>query len=78
MALTELENAVLKAIELPMGLAALAMVQDQITRGDEARVSYLDRNLPKDVRSAAMKEGRDANMALALVAAAQEVAGISA
>jgi len=76
--LTNLENNILSVYELAAGLAALALVKDLIERGDEARLAYSDLELPRDVRVEALRDGREANQALALVAAAQEVAGISA
>ena len=78
MELTELENAMLSAHELAAGLAALALVKDLIERGDEAKLACSDLDLPREVRVEALRDGREANQALALVAAAQEVAGISA
>ena len=78
MSITPMEAAALNAYDFAVGLAAIAMVQELIKQGDEARVGYLDRSLPKDVRTEALKSGRDASQQLALVAAAQAICGISA
>lgn len=78
MELTRLEKAILNVQELAAGLAALAMVQRLITQGEEARCVYLDRSIDRESRVEALKSGRNINMSLALVAAVQEVAGISA
>jgi hypothetical protein len=78
MNLTPLEQAVLNAYELAVGLAAHTIVSDLIIKGDESRNGYLDRDLPKDVRAKALRSGREANESLALVATARELLGISA
>lgn len=76
--LTPFEQAALNAYDIATGLAALALVQELVQQGDEARIGYLDRSLPSDVRAEALKSDREANQQLALVAAAQAICGISA
>ena len=78
MNLTPLEQAVLNAHELTIGLTACTIVADLIARGDEAQAGYLDRDLPSDVRAEAMRSGREANESLSLVATVREMLGISA
>ena len=76
--ITPLEIAALNAYDFAVGLAAIALIQDLIKQGDEARIGSQDRSLPFSVRTEALKSGRDANQQLALVAAAQAACGISA
>jgi hypothetical protein len=76
--ITPMEAAALNAYDFAVGLAALALVQELVQQGDEARIGYQDRSLPFSVRTEALKSDREANQQLALVAAAQAICGISA
>ena len=78
MTITPLEEAALNAYDFAMGIAATALIQDLVKQGDEARLGYRDRSLPREVRAEALRSGREANQQLALVAAAQAACGISA
>ena len=78
MFITPLEQAALNAYDFAVGLAATALIQDLVRQGDEARIGYQDRSLPREIRAEALRSGREANQQLALVAAAQAACGISA
>ena len=72
---TELENAVIDAHELAAGIALCAKVMELIERGKECRMGYSDTLLPRDVRAEALKEAREINQQLALVATLRQVTG---
>ncbi len=76
--LTPIENEILNAQELAAGLAATAILQDLILKGEEAKIGVLDRELPAEVRAEAMKESRRVNDTLKLITTMQELSGISA
>jgi len=60
-------------------LITFKLVQDLIETSEEARVGYLDRSLPKEVRIEALKSGREANDQLKVIATINEIVyGISA
>ena len=72
---TDLENAVLDAHELAAGIALCAKVMELIERGDECRAGYTDRGLPREVRAEALKEAKEINQQLALVATLRQITG---
>ena len=78
MFLTPLEEATMNAQELAAGLAAMALVQDLIAKGDEA--SAVCDNLDLDIidRKNALKEHKHINMILNLIAQQRSLVGISA
>jgi len=76
--LTPLEEAVLNAQDFSAGMALSAMVQKLIDRSDELRELVNDRSLERSERAAALKERRDINLQLDIVATAQAVAGVMA
>ena len=76
--LTPLEEAVLNAQDFSAGMALSAMVQKLIDRSDELRNLVNDRSLERSERAAALKERRDINLQLDIVATAQAVAGVMA
>ena len=76
--LTPIENEIINAQELAAGLAATAILQDLILKGEEAKIGVLDRELPVEVRAEAMKESRRVNDTLKLITTMQELSGISA
>ena len=76
--LTPLEEAVLNAQDFSAGMALSAMVQKLIDRSDELRELVNDRSLERSERAAALKERRDINLQLDIVATAQAVAGVTA
>jgi len=76
--LTPLEEAVLNAQDFSAGMALSAMVQKLIDRSDELQKLVNDRSLERSERAAALKERRDINLQLDIVATAQAVAGVMA
>ena len=76
--LTPLEEAILNAQDFSAGMALSAMVQKLIDRSDELRKLVNDRSLERSERAAALKERRDINLQLDIVATAQAVAGVMA
>ena len=76
--LTPIENEIINAQELAAGLAATAILQDLILKGEEAKIGVLDRELPVEVRAEAIKESRRVNDTLKLITTMQELSGISA
>ena len=76
--ITPLEEAVLDAYDFAAGLAALAMVQEMLTKSAECRLAYRDFELPREVRAQALKESRTINTQLNVVAMARAAGGISA
>ena len=76
--LTPLEEAVLNAQDFSAGMALSVMVQKLIDRSDELRKLVNDRSLERSERAAALKERRDINLQLDIVATAQAVAGVMA
>jgi len=76
--LTPIEHRILNAQALAAGLAATVMVEELIRKGEEARIGVIDRSLPHDVRAQAMKESREVNDTLKLIASVQALSGICA
>lgn len=76
--LTPLEQAVLNAHEVPLGIAGMAILRDLVQQGDEASIGAKDRSLPLGVRAEALKESRHVNQTIQLLATIQETNGISA
>ena len=76
--LTPLEEAVLNAQDFSAGMALSVMVQKLIDRSDELRKLVNDRSLERSERAAALKERRDINLQLDIVATAQAAAGVMA
>ena len=76
--LTPLEEAVLNAQDFSAGMALSAMVQKLIDRSDALQKLVNDRSLERSERAAALKERRDINLQLDIVATAQAVAGVMA
>ncbi len=76
--ITPLEVAALNAYDFAVGLGVMALIQDLVKQGDDARIGARDRSLPREVRAQALRSGREANQQLMLVAAAQAAIGISA
>ena len=70
---TDLENAVIDAHELAAGIALCAKVMELIECGNECRAGYRDTMLPRDIRAEALKEAREINQQLALVATLRQV-----
>tara|TARA_B100000530_G_C15656961_1_gene368701 strand:- start:251 stop:496 length:246 start_codon:yes stop_codon:yes gene_type:complete len=70
---TMLEEAVLDAQDIAAGLALSAKIQELIERGEECRIGFTDRELPREVRAEALKEAKEINQQLALVATLREV-----
>mgnify|MGYP003128609015 CR=1 FL=1 len=75
---TPLEEAVLNAHDFAAGLAAMAQLEEMLTKSKECRIAWHDRDLPREVRVEALKESREINSALSLVATVRAVIGISA
>ena len=76
--LTPLEEAVLNAQDFSAGMALSAMIQNLVDRSDELQKTVNDRSLERSERAAALKERRDINLQLNIVATAQAVAGVTA
>ena len=76
--LTPLEVAVLNAQDFSAGMALSAMVQQLIDRSDELRKVVNDRSLERGQRAEALKERRDINLQLNIVASANALSGIGA
>ena len=76
--LTPLEEAVLNAQDFSAGMALSVMVQKLIDRSDELRKLVNVRSLERSERAAALKERRDINLQLDIVATAQAAAGVMA
>ena len=76
--LTPLEEAALNAQDFSAGMALSGMVQKLIDRSDELQKVVDDRSLERSERAAALKERRDINLQLDIVATAQAVAGVTA
>ena len=76
--LTPMEEAVLNAQDFSAGMALSAMVQKLIDRSGELQKLVEDRSLERSERAAALKERRDINLQLDIVATAQLVAGVTA
>ena len=70
---TELENAVIDAHELAAGIALCAKIMELIERGEECRMGYRDTLLPRKIRAEALKEAKEINQQLALVATLRQV-----
>ncbi len=71
--LTKLEEAILDAQDIAAGLAISARVQELVERSTECRLGYLDRELPSEIRTEALRESRSINQQLALVATLNEI-----
>ena len=76
--LTPMEEAVLNAQDFSAGMALSAMVQKLIDRSGELQKLVEDRSLERSERAAALKERRDINLQLDIVATVQLVAGVTA
>lgn len=76
--ITPLEIAALNAYDFAVGLGVMALIQDLVKQGDEARIGMRDTSLPDEIRAQAIQSGREASQQLELVAAAQAAIGISA
>lgn len=76
--LTPLEEAVLNAQDFSAGMALSAVIQNLVDRSDELQKTVNDRSLERSERAAALKERRDINLQLNIVATAQAVAGVTA
>jgi len=76
--ITPLEEAILNAHEFAAGLASMAIVHDMVQRSEESSKAVRDRELPREIRAQALKDGRECNQALNLVASARALVGISA
>ena len=76
--LTPLEEAVLNAQDFSAGLALSAMVQNLVSRSDELQKTANDRSLDRSERVKALRERRDINLQLNLVATVNAVAGVAA
>ena len=76
--LTPMEEAVLNAQDFSAGMALSAMVQKLIDRSGELQKLVEARSLERSERAAALKERRDINLQLDIVATAQLVAGVTA
>ncbi len=76
--ITPLEEAVLNAHEFAAGLASMAIVNDMVQRSEESSKALCDRDLPREIRVQALKDSRECNQALNLVAEARALCGISA
>ena len=70
---TMLEEAVLDAQDIAAGLALSAKIQELIERREECRIGFTDRELPREVRVEALREAKEINQQLALVATLREV-----
>jgi hypothetical protein len=75
---TPLEEAILNAQDFAYGLAAMAQVEEMLTKSKECRLAFRDRDLPREVRVEALKESRQINSALSFVAMTRAAIGISA
>ena len=78
MEITPLEDAILRAHDFAIGLATIGAVQDIIKRSEESGKAVRDRALDRETRSAALKESRQANLELNMIAEARAILGISA
>ena len=78
MFLTPLEEASLNAQEVAAGLAAMALVQDLIDKGEKASEICEDRRLDILERKKAMKDHKHINMLLNLIAEQRSLVGINA
>jgi|TARA_E500000331_G_scaffold314315_1_gene323536 hypothetical protein len=78
MFLSPLEEAVLNAQEVAAGLAAMALVQDLIDKGDKASETSEDRGLDIIERKKALKDHKHINMLLNLIAEQRSLVGINA
>ena len=76
--LTPLEEAVLNAQDFSAGMALSAVIQNLVNRSDELQKTVNDRSLERSERAAALKERRNINLQLNIVATAQAVAGVTA
>mgnify|MGYP003125600390 CR=1 FL=1 len=78
MNLTPIEEAVFNAQEVAAGIAAMALIQDLIKKGNEASDISRNRNLDIIERKQAMKDSRHINMLLNFIAQTRASLGISA
>lgn len=76
--LTPLEEAVLNAQDFSAGMALSGMIMKLLERSDELKKIVTDPSIDFESRSVALRERRDINMQLNVVATAQSVAGIAA
>ena len=70
--------AVFHALEFSSGLACLWDIQELIEKDVTAKIGIKDRTLPTEIRSQAIKDLRDVNLQLSVVAEARAILGISA
>jgi len=76
--ITPLEEAILNAQDFSAGMAVSGMIQNLISRSEELKLIVQDRSLPNSARADALKERRNINLQLDIVASTQAVAGIGA
>ena len=76
--ITPIEDRILNAQALAAGLAATVMVKDLIRKDEEAQIGMFDYSLPDEVRAQAVKETREVNNTLMLIASIQALSGICA
>lgn len=76
--LTPLEEAVLNAQDFSAGMALSGMIMKLLERSDELKKIVTDPSIDFESRTVALRERRDINMQLNVVATAQSVAGIAA
>ena len=76
--LTPLEEAVLNAQDFSAGMALSAMIQQLIDRSDKLQKVVNDRTLERSKRAEAIRERRDINLQLNIVASANALSGIGA
>jgi hypothetical protein len=75
---TPLEEAVINAQDFSAGMALSAMVQRLINRSDELEKLVRDRTVERTKRAEALRERRDINLQLNIVATAQSLSGVIA
>ena len=76
--LTPLDAAKIRALEFSGGLACLWHVQQLVEKDADAKIAIKARTLPNEIRSQAIKDMRDTNLQLQVVAEARALCGISA
>ena len=78
MNLTPIEEAVFNAQEVAAGIAAMALIQDLIKKGNEASAISSNRDIDIIERKQAMNNQRHINMLLNFIAQTRASLGISA
>jgi hypothetical protein len=77
--MTPMEEATLRSEDFAAGLAAMQQFKEMLVKSEECRIAVNDRELPLEIRTEALKEGRHLNQIFTTVAAARDlVGGISA